>query len=667
MRLRRLARLVLAVALLGGQLLLFAAAAAAADITSTGPLTRVIVTPDLNCQVGHVEDELFELYGDEIGSCGTFLVVNGSLFAPELVPLGTFPIAVTPWTPVGQSAVSGNGTAATPYKIVTTVDAAGTGLRVEQTDSYVLGTQQYRTDVVITNTGSVAQSGALYRAGDCYLQEHDDGYGRVDDGSPACIASAASNSRIEQWTPLTAGSHFMEGYYGFVYGAINGEQFPNTCECTYGELDAVDNGAGLSWPVSVAPGQSVTISHDTFFSPTGRAPVTTSYVQSVPDPTQINLDPVVVVQTVAVTAGVILLVPFPSALFNSTLEDNYDEVMAGVNGISRRVRALWLALVARVRAEIGRRRNPSDPGAARTPETIATTPDHPLGGPLPGTGFPGPELSPRATAVVEPVGADSSRDVWRTPLGILAFVGISALLYAFLDPTFGFSLESLATLAGLALGLLIILFAYGAPLALFSRNHRLGLTVRALPATLIVAVICILVSRLSGFQPGYLYGLIVGFFFAHAVTHEVEGKAEAAAAGVSLFAAFVAWIALVFLRGSGSTDTFTNALVQSAAVTVVVAGLENAVFAMLPLRFLPGSAVYSWNRVAWVVLIGLGIFGFAHVLLNPTTGAGYLADTTRTSFFTLVALLVVFGIASVVFWAWFRFRPDARRSHGPGL
>ena len=204
-------------------------------------------------------------------------------------------------------------------------------------------------------------------------------------------------------------------------------------------------------------------------------------------------------------------------------------------------------------------------------------------------------------------------------------------------------------------------------MALFSHNHRLGLTARALPATLIVAVICILVSRLSGFQPGYLYGLIVGFFFAHAVTHEVEGKAEAAAAGASLLAAFVAWIALAFLRGSGSTDTFTNALVQSAAVTVVVAGLENAVFAMLPLRFLPGSAVFSWNRVVWVVLIGLGIFGFAHVLLNPTTGAGYLADTTRTSFFTLVALLVVFGVASVVFWAWFRFRPDPRRAHGPGL
>ncbi len=96
-------------------------------------------------------------------------------------------------------------------------------------------------------------------------------------------------------------------------------------------------------------------------------------------------------------------------------------------------------------------------------------------------------------------------------------------------------------------------------------------------------------------------------------------------------------------------------MLEAASVTIVVAGLENAVFAMLPLRFMPGAAVYQWNRPVWVALIALGLFGFAHVLLNPS--AGYLADTTRTSFFTLVLLLIGFGLASVLFWAYFRFRP----------
>src|SRR6058998_1507900 len=119
--------------------------------------------------------------------------------------------------------------------------------------------------------------------------------------------------------------------------------------------------------------------------------------------------------------------------------------------------------------------------------------------------------------------------------------------------------------------------------------------------------------------------------------------------------------------GMKRSGSIANTAFSSPAVTIVVAGLENAVFAMLPLRFMPGGAVFKWNRIVWAVLIGLGVFGFAHVLLNPSAGAGYLADTTRTSFFTLVALLVVFGVGSVGFWAWFRFRHDPHRTEGPGL
>jgi hypothetical protein len=121
--------------------------------------------------------------------------------------------------------------------------------------------------------------------------------------------------------------------------------------------------------------------------------------------------------------------------------------------------------------------------------------------------------------------------------------------------------------------------------------------------------------------------------------------------------AFVAWISLIFVRSDPSSADLSTAMLQVAATTVVVAGLENAVFAMLPLRFLPGAAVFNWDKRAWLAIIGLGLFGFAHVLLNPASGAGYLADETRTSFFTLIALLIAFGLASVLFWGYFRFRP----------
>lgn len=652
------------------------------EITSAGPLTRIIISNDLNCQVAHRDDTEFELFGTEIGGCGTFLAVNGVLFGPSEVPAGAF--TLTSWAPVSQSAVAGSGTQALPYQIVTVVDAPTAGVRLEQTDSYVVGTQSYRTDVTITNSGPAALSGVLYRAGDCYLQESDVGFGRVDSGAPACIVDPTVGHRIEQWTPLTPGSHFMEGDFSDVWQHVDSQQqLPDTCLC----LDtAVDNGAGLSWPVTVPSGQSATISHETFFSPVGRGPVQQSFTQSVPDPLHITLDPIVVAQTVAVTAGVILLVPFPSALFNSTLEENYEEVMTGVGRVRAWLAATWARFAAWVRRQIAAQQ--AARAAARQATVMNQQPplgQQPLGqqppvaqeppvGQLPMTYTPpqAQQTAPvvgRAAAAASPTPDQPTSDFWSKPLGVVTFVLLSALFYAFLDPTFGFSVVSLATFLGLALGLIVILVAYGAPLVIFSHNHSIGLTVRALPATLIVAAACVVISRVSNFQPGYLYGLVVGFFFAHSVARDIEGKAEAAAAGASLGAAFLAWVALALLHaGLGPSGEFISALLQAATVTIVVAGLENAVFAMLPLRFLPGAAVYAWDRRVWIVLIGLGIFGFAHVLLNPSAGAGYLADTSRTSFLTLVVLLVAFGIASVIFWAWFRFRPSSRaHPHGPAL
>jgi zinc transporter ZupT len=56
-----------------------------------------------------------------------------------------------------------------------------------------------------------------------------------------------------------------------------------------------------------------------------------------------------------------------------------------------------------------------------------------------------------------------------------------------------------------------------------------------------------------------------------------------------------------------------------------------------------------------MALIGLAAFAFFHILLNPSSDAGYLADSERTSMATVIGLLLVFGLGSVLFWAYFRF------------
>ncbi len=240
-------------------------------IVSSGPLTRIETTPDLNCAVNHASDLSGEFYADT--ACATLVGVEGVLYGPAYIPAG--PTGDVVFTPVSQSAVLGTGSALDPLRIVTVVDLGATGLRLTQTDSYVIGQEAYRTDIAIANAGPSARTILLYRAGDCYLQDSDAGYGSVDisTGAVACVTSLDSGARIEQWFPLSAGSHYYEASFGEVWNRVLSlTPFPDTCRCT----ELIDNGAGLSWEVTVPAGGAATRSQITGFSPIGRVPLTTA-------------------------------------------------------------------------------------------------------------------------------------------------------------------------------------------------------------------------------------------------------------------------------------------------------------------------------------------------------------------------------------------------------
>ena len=60
----------------------------------------------------------------------------------------------------------------------------------------------------------------VYRAGDCFLQNSDVGFGRVDGSAVACRArndDGTPGDRIEQWAPITGGSSYYENDYSTVW------------------------------------------------------------------------------------------------------------------------------------------------------------------------------------------------------------------------------------------------------------------------------------------------------------------------------------------------------------------------------------------------------------------------------------------------------------------
>ncbi len=314
-----------------------------------------------------------------------------------------------------------------------------------------------------------------------------------------------------------------------------------------------------------------------------------AWLDSVPTPGTLEKGLAHVLATAGVAALIVLLMPFPAELFNKTLEEHYDELAARFAPARNRL--------ARLRAARAERPEP----------------------------------------------------VWLAP----AAIAVAALLYGFLNPSFGISLQSAALFGGLVLGLILAVVLFNLPFVLALGRAGVRSRLRAYPGGLLVALGCVLASRLIGFQPGYLYGAIIGYGQDREVSAAREGRAVAVTVAWKLAVSIAAWFARAPVHSAAVAGSPSFALValDAALITVLVAGLEGATFGLLPLRFLDGDALFRWNRAAWTALFGLGVFAFAWLLLNPYSG--YL---TRAPAVTVFVLFAVFGLGSVLFWAYFRYR-----------
>ena len=288
----------------------------------------------------------------------------------------------------------------------------------------------------------------------------------------------------------------------------------------------------------------------------------------------------------------LLLAAFPAQLFNKTLEENYLEVSS------------WFALGGR--------------WTARIREELAA--------------------------------------FWRRRSGLIVFLVLSASLYGFLSPEFGPTVESAASLLGILGGLAIVITAFEIPLVYFYRTKlkdRGRLAVQ--PLTIFVGIACVVLSRIADFQPGYLYGLVVGYVYAKELPIRDEGRANALTAIWMLTISLAAFFSLPLLESAtGSTPLLQTALAAGVA-TIFIGGLEGLLFELVPLRFLRGETVWAWHRAAWAILFLSAAFTFVHILLTPTSG--YLGSTRTSPLLAAVILFVGFGLFSVAFWAYFRYRP----------
>jgi len=295
----------------------------------------------------------------------------------------------------------------------------------------------------------------------------------------------------------------------------------------------------------------------------------------------------------------VLFVVFPSHLFNRTYEENHD-----------RIRAAWerrLGWTGRLRQRIEQR-------------------------------------------------ASSSR---RGALGFAIVVVVGALIGSLLDPGFGINARTGTLVLGIVLATLVGAVLGGVTAGLYRRSTHKDerWQLHALPSGLLVAGVCVLVSRLTGFQPGYLYGLIGGVAFAGSLTVREEGHATLVASAATLLVAVTAWLVWVPIHDVASRSQtapgFFVVLVENLLAAVFVGGLVGLVIGLVPLRFLPGEKLATWHRGVWALVFAISVFGLVQIMLRPQSAAAHAASVP---FWTTVGLFLAFGAASTAFWGYFRVR-----------
>ena len=322
-----------------------------------------------------------------------------------------------------------------------------------------------------------------------------------------------------------------------------------------------------------------------------------TFAGSVATVSDLNTDAVALGGSLLLALLLLLIVGFIGELFNNTVENNYDEI------------AGWF------------RKGPFDAIRRGIDRVRIDPPGHP---------------------------------------GLLLFIALTALISSFVDPAFGLDLRSVAVFLGFLVGLIVVLASFKLPpiLARRRRTGELG-QLRPLPWALVIAAVFVLVSRIGNLQPGYLYGIVLGAIFVTDVSDRDEGRETFYGAVWTLVAALLAWAALTWLRSLGiPEDGFGATLLETAFAAILVAGLEAAAFALMPLRFLPGYTLYRWNRPVWALLWLAGLFAFFHILIGPTSG--YVSELSPAAFVAALGVFAAFGALSIAIWLFFRVRARTR-------
>ncbi len=294
--------------------------------------------------------------------------------------------------------------------------------------------------------------------------------------------------------------------------------------------------------------------------------------------------------TAAVTVILLLIVGYPSLLLGNTLGDekNYDRIFG-------RATAWW-------KKATGRMRRPKVPGWV--PVAIGMT---------------------AATTIA-----------------------------GFVDPGFGLNLGSLRMLVSVALAFVIqnLVGWWLVRRALRITDPDLKPGIRFKFGSLPILLVAVVASRLVGFEPGMVFGLIVGLSFGGELAKTKQARVVLVGAGYAFGLAMVGWLGYsIVVSAAGADPGFWATFASETLSGLAVSGVASLPVALLPMAFTEGGALFAWKKAVWALCYAIGLFSFFVILLPLPFSWGEVGAPLAT----WIGLYVAYAVLAVGVWGWFRF------------
>ena len=258
---------------------------------------------------------------------------------------------------------------------------------------------------------------------------------------------------------------------------------------------------------------------------------------------------------------------------------------------------------------------------------------------------------------VSPITSRYSRFFKHRWVASLTLVVIAAFLLGFSNPEFGLNPQSFRVFIGLTISLVVLNVGIGSLVSFISRRRfGIGELLVPMPAGLIIVILSVVLSRLAGISPGFLFGLVVGMVYVHKLGTKRRALLFLMLIGITMAVGLLAWVGYSILQGQEG-EGFWHELGKETMVALTLEALSTLVIALLPFHFLDGRIVYKWSKVVWGLTYAVAVMVFVIVVLPVSNNWGEVT----APIFGWGTLFAVFAAISVGTWLIFRFVPGCAR------